>query len=89
MAASHAFVHPAGAAKFEGLKMVAKLEDHGLGKDSVNNGIGSMHHIRMEWALNENFVSYFVVCFCSYCKNRLRKPTVEERYRGPRSGCRL
>ena len=48
IAASHALVRKANEAKFEGLKMVAKLDDHGLGKESKNNGIAAMHHFRFE-----------------------------------------
>ena len=88
-AARKYLVRPTGVAKFEGMKLVIVLDDHGLGKDSKNNGIGIMHHFRFEKALKEQFVCCPMTCFCSYCKDRLKKPTPEERYRAPRSGCRL
>ena len=89
MAASHALVREADDAKFVGLKMVVKLDDHGLGKESKKNGIAAMHHFRMERPLKERFVCCPVPCFCEYCGDRLDKPTVEERYSEPRKGCPL
>ena len=51
LARSLPLVYKVGKAKFDGLKMVAELENRELGDNSKNNGIGSMKHFRFEQTL--------------------------------------
>jgi hypothetical protein len=89
LAHAEALVRKEGQAKFEGLKMKAKLENRGLGKTSKNNGTSAMHHFRFEKGLKQRFVCCHIPCFCPWCVAQLNKSTVEERYAGPRDGCKL
>ena len=89
VASSLALVRKNGVVKFDGLKMEVKLNGHGLGKDSRNNGIRSMYHVRFEKALKDLFVCRHVPCFCPWCVAQLKKATPEERYNEPGTGCVL
>jgi hypothetical protein len=55
LAHREAFVCKEGQAKFEGLKMKAKMENWRLGRTSKNNRIAAMHHFRFEKWLQEKF----------------------------------
>ena len=89
VASSLALVRDNGAVKFDGLKMEVKLNGHGLSKDSKNNGIRSMYHVRFEKALKDFFVCRHIPCFCTWCVAQLEKRTPEERYNEPGTGCVL
>ena len=64
LAHTEAFVRKEGQAKFEGLKMKAKMENRRLGKTSKNNGIAAMHRFRFEKWLKEQFSCCRILCFC-------------------------
>ena len=89
LASSHALARENDVVKFEGLKMEVKLNSHGLGANSKNNGIRSMYHVRLEKALKGWFVCRHIPCFCQWCVNQLKKATPEERYNQPGTGCVL
>jgi hypothetical protein len=89
LVSTEAMVRKEGQAKFEGLKMKAKLENRKMAKHSKNNGIAAMHHFRFEKWLNKRFACCHIPCYCQWCVTKLNKLTVEERYDGPRDGCKL
>ena len=85
---TEALVRKEGQAKFEGIKMKAKMEVRNLGKNSRNNGIAAMHHLRFEKWLALRFACCHIPCFCPWCVRQLDKPKMAK-YDGPRDGCKL
>ena len=77
LVSSEALNRKRGEIKFEGLKMVVKLDDHGLGPESKNNGLRSMYHLRFDNLLcsrgNMCFACRHVPCFCRWCIAQLKK----------------
>ena len=93
---SEALVRKAGVAKFDGIKMVAELEPHKLGRNSKNNGIGEMKHFifdpELERLVDRHYIDFIcchIVCYCKWCVEQFKKSTAEERYGNPRTGCVL
>ena len=93
---SEALSRKVGVAKFDGMKMVAELEPHNLGKNSKNNGIGTMKHFIFDPKLArlvdrhyKDFVCCHIVCYCEWCVERYKKETAKERYGNPRTSCVL
>ena len=93
---SDALVRKSGVAKFDGIKMVAELEPHKLGKNSKNNGINAMKHFIFDPDLARSvncdynaFVCCHIVCYCGWCVKQIEKPTAQERYGNTRTGCAL
>ena len=47
-----------------------------------------MHHFRFEKGLKDEFVCCHIPCFCKGCTHKLGE-SLETRYTGPRSHCKL
>ena len=60
-----------------------------MAKHSKNNGIAAMHHFCFEKWLNKRFACSHILCYCQLYMTKFNRLTVEERYDGPRDGCKL
>ena len=77
LVSSQALIRKRGEIKFDGLKLVVKSDDHGLGPESKNNGLRSMYNLRFDNLLCSRgsmcFVCRHVPFFVAGAQNSLKR----------------